>query len=170
VAALHVPAPADAPVNPVRGHPIDQLGARLTANLEALELDQEDEVRDRWAELADTPAWGGPPLWIHGDLHSANVLVAPAAGGVEITAVIDFGDIAGADPAVDLAIGWMLFDPPARTAFRTAAGQGRYPVDDAMWRRAEAWALHFAVVYLANSADDQRLARIGRRSLAAVLT
>jgi hypothetical protein len=63
----------------------------------------------------------------------------------------------------------MLFDPAERETFRSAAGTGRYEVDDDTWHRAAAWALHFAVVYLANSADNPRLAGMGRRLLASVL-
>ena len=37
-----------------------------------------------------------------------------------------------------------------------------------MWQRAEAWALHFAVVYLAHSADSPTMGAIGRRILTAL--
>ncbi len=33
-------------------------------------------MRDRLAELADVAEWDGPALWLHGDLHSANIVVA----------------------------------------------------------------------------------------------
>ena len=48
----------------------------------------------------------GPPLWLHGDLHPANVLVHEG----RISAVIDFGDITSGDPATDLSVVWMMFD------------------------------------------------------------
>lgn len=166
VAALHVPAPPEAPDNSwARGFPIDQLTERVTANIATLGHERGDDMLARWSELVDTPPWDGPPLWIHGDLHTANVLV----DGGAISAVIDFGDITGADPAVDLAIAWMLFDPPDRAVFRDAAGEGEFPVDDAMWRRAEAWALHFAVLYLLNSADNPRFTRMGEQLLSSLL-
>ena len=62
---------------------------------------------------------------VHGDLHTANTIVDAGS----ITAVIDFGDITGADPAVDFAIAWMLFGEADRRVFRAAAGV-QLAVDD----------------------------------------
>ncbi|MBG7604723.1 MAG: phosphotransferase, partial [Actinobacteria bacterium] len=118
--------------------------------------------RARWRELAEVPEWGEDPVWLHGDLHTANVLVSDGA----LSAVIDFGDITSGDPAVDLAIAWMLFDAPQRQALRSAAGG----IDDATWSRGQAWALHFAVVYLLNSADNPRFQRMGTELLDTVLS
>ncbi len=162
VAALHVPAPPDAPVNPVRSHPIDVLSERVALNVGTLGPGVDTEaVRALWADLIHTPPWDGPPMWAHGDLHAGNVLVEDGS----ISAVIDFGDITAGDPAVDLAVAWMLFDGDARAVFRETAGAG----DDAVWRRGRAWALHFALLYLAHSADDPRLATMGGGLLPAVL-
>jgi hypothetical protein len=47
--------------------------------------------------------------------------------------------------------------------------RSRVEADDARWARAEAWALYFAVIYLANSADNARVRRMGGALLAAVL-
>jgi aminoglycoside phosphotransferase (APT) family kinase protein len=148
-------------VNPFRGHPVGELTSRVDDNLARLGLSRAGEVRERWRVLAAAPEWEGPALWLHGDLHVANLLVRDG----RIAAVLDFGDITGGDPAVDLAVGWMLFEPADRATFRAAVGD----VDDATWARAEAWALHFAVVYLANSADNPRIARMGAALLTAVL-
>ena len=63
-------------------------------------------VRTRWEELVAVEQWTGDPVWLHGDLHTANVIVHDG----EVTAVIDLGDLTAGDPAVDFAIGWMLFD------------------------------------------------------------
>jgi aminoglycoside phosphotransferase (APT) family kinase protein len=163
VAALHVPAPPDAPVNAFgRGQAVGALTPRVEENIQRLGLARSDAVRERWYELTSVPEWGGTPLWVHGDLHTANVLV----GDGRLAAVLDFGDMTGGDPAVDLAIGWMLFGPHDRAVFRSATGG----LDDATWARAEAWALHFALLYLANSADNPRFARMGEALLAAVLS
>jgi len=165
-AALHRPGPTDVPHSAFfRGAPIDVLTPRVDENLAVLGFDRADEVDRRWRELLDAAPWGGPPLWIHGDLHTANLLVASGA----ISAVIDFGDITAADPAVDLAIAWMLFGPTERAVFRDAASGGPFPVDDDMWCRAEAWALHFGILYLLNSADNPRFTRMGAALLANVL-
>lgn len=161
LAALHEEVPGGGPPNPYRGHPVAELRRRVQANLERLgaAIDT-DPIRRRWETLADVAEWQGPPILLHGDLHPANILVEDGA----ISAVIDFGDITAADPACDFAVAWMLFDADARATLRAASGRP----DDATWQRAEAWALHFALVYLANSADDARLAGIGRRLLDAL--
>lgn len=161
VAALHVPAPADAPRNPDRGIPLDGRTDQLAEDLaRAGSAVDAARVRARWAELVVTPPWSAPPQWIHGDLHAANVLVHDG----RLAAVIDFGDVASGDPACDLAIGWMLFDPGPRAVFRSASG-----ADDHTWARARGWALCFGVVYLARSADNEVFQRLGRRTLDAAL-
>lgn len=167
LAALHVVAPEDAPHNPYRGNPVAELPERLEPRLEQLHdmIDVDlDAVRRRFEQLVDADPFDGPAHWVHGDLHTANVLVDDGA----INAVIDWGDITGGDPACDFAIGWMLFDDPQRDVFRRSAGAAT-PVDDSTWQRGEAWALYFAVMYLAHSADSPRLERMGRSLLAAVL-
>lgn len=162
LAALHQPAPPDAPENPFRGVP---LAARDTTMHERVaELGDAIDGRavlERWAELLATPPWSGPPLWLHGDLHPANVLVHRG----RLSAVIDFGDITGGDRACDLSIAWMLFPPAARATFRAAAGA----VDDDTWARARGWALTLAVTYIAASANDPVIEREGRETIAAVL-
>lgn len=161
VAALHVPAPSDAPRNVYRCGPVTEPRPRFERALEQLAgLVDAPRIRARWEELVDVADWSGAPVWLHGDLHTANVIVHDGA----INAVIDLGDLTAGDPAVDFAIGWMLFGDEDRSSFRTAGGD----VDDATWSRAQAWALHFAVMYLAHSADSPRFERMGR-SLLAVL-
>ena len=137
------------------------LRPRVRANVELLgsQIDGQ-RVLARFEHLASVDEWSGVPLWLHGDLHAANVVVLDGA----ISAVLDFGDLTSGDPAVDLAIGWMLFDDGARSVFRSAAGD----IDDATWSRAEAWALHFALLYVLHSADNERFARMGQALLAAL--
>ena len=158
VRALHRPAPPDAPANPVRGV---QLGYRDEAFRSYLDR-LDDLVADpapvlaRWEDLSATPRWTGPSVWLHGDLHLANVLVD--AG--RLSGVIDFGDLT----AGDLFVAWQLLPPDLRPVFRDAVGG----VDDDTWRRAEGWALFMAVAYLANSADHPLIFDLGRRTLAAL--
>ena len=169
LAALHQPAVPDAPENRFRGKPLATLDGRLASNVAAVErsatlsgLVDVGAIRARWAELRDAQAWSGHPVWLHGDLHAANIIVTGGA----ISAVIDFGDVTSGDPAVDLAVGWQLFDPADRKAFREAAGDP----DDHTWRRATAWALHFGVMYLLHSADNVRFREMGTRLLGTVLS
>lgn len=163
VAALHQPAPADAPENPWRGTPLEPRSKRVEEHLTQLEgtIDT-SALRSLWAEFVETPRWSGPPLWIHGDLHPANVLVH--AG--EVSAVIDFGDLTSGDPATDISVAWMLFPPQIRDEFRAAIGD----VDDDTWARARAWALSLGLVYVAVSAEHPRMVDIGRATLDAVLS
>ncbi len=156
VRALHTPAPADAPPNPVRGVPLADRSARLHDTVEALrdEIDA-GAIERTWSQLVDTPPWPGPPVWLHGDLHPANILVDRGA----ISAVVDWGDITSGDPATDLAVAWMLFPPDQRLVFRAAAGH----VDDDTWARARGWALALGLAYLGNSADNPAFAALGRR-------
>jgi aminoglycoside phosphotransferase (APT) family kinase protein len=172
MAALHDLAPNEAPANPARDGFIGDRSERFEAARARVGPVLDDLVRDgsrlaatRWDELTSTVPFAGPPTWVAGDVHAANLVVDDG----EIRAVIDFGDLCAGDPAVDLAVAWMLFDDAGRAVFRAAASAGRVPVDEPMWRRAEAWAVYFAVSYLANSADDARLSRMGRELAVATL-
>lgn len=162
LAALHRAAPPEAPVNGVRGVPLAQRDAAVRQRVAQLaDVIDAGAVLACWAELAAAPRWSGPPLWLHGDLHPANVLVH----GGRVSAVIDFGDLTSGDPATDLAVAWMMFPAEARPAFRAAAGGH----DDATWTRARAWALSLALAYLVRSADSPLLARLGGDVLRAAL-
>lgn len=155
MAALHTTAPSNAPENPYRGQFI---GRNTEVNImRAEELDWGEQMLDRWVELVRVESWRHDPVWIHGDLHGANMLVHDG----EISGVIDFGDVCAGDPATDLSIAWAMFDADDRDVFRQAAGSGEHPVDDATWQRAEAWALHFAVIYTLHSADNPTMGAIG---------
>jgi aminoglycoside phosphotransferase (APT) family kinase protein len=167
LAALHVPAPPDAPVNPNRGVPLAERTAVVTENLGIVSgmVDRGAAVRAWQAALA-TPAWGGAPVWLHGDLHPANILVHRG----RVSGVIDFGDITTGDPAADLSVAWMLLPADCRSAFRDAYHAAGGPADsDDTWARARGWALALSLAFLAHSADNPLIAAIGRRTIGAVL-
>jgi aminoglycoside phosphotransferase (APT) family kinase protein len=161
VRALHQPAPADAPANPFRGVPLTDRNAWFYDGVKRLG-DQIDGATAlaRWEGLVQTPPWPGPPFWLHGDLHAANVLVSDG----RVSAVVDFGDITAGDPATDLIVAWMLLPTEVHQTFRAAAG-----VDDDTWARGTAWALALAVTFLNNSADNRLMADMGVRTFEAVL-
>jgi aminoglycoside phosphotransferase (APT) family kinase protein len=162
LAALHQAAPSAAPANPYRGGPLADRDAVTRQRAEQVsDLIDAPAVLACWSDLVSTPRWDRPPVWLHGDLHPANLLVHEG----QLSAVIDFGDITAGDPATDLAVAWMLFPSEARPTFRAAAGA----IDDDTWLRARAWALSLALAYLANSADNPMFARLGERVLHAVL-
>jgi aminoglycoside phosphotransferase (APT) family kinase protein len=179
--ALHVPAPADAPANPFRGVPLAERAGSFAANLALLTgqdgqdlLDRDAVLLDRdavlrgWDAVLATPGYDGPPLWLHGDLHPANILVNDG----QVSGVIDFGDITAGDPASDLSVAWMLLPPGCHAGFWSAyqaAGGSWVRAGDALRTRARGWALHFAIMFLAHSEDNPVLLEVGRRTLRAVL-
>ncbi|AUG79125.1 Aminoglycoside phosphotransferase [Kitasatospora sp. MMS16-BH015] len=85
-----------------------------------------------WTEALAAPDWERPPVWVHGDFHTGNLLTRDG----QLSAVIDFGGLGLGDPACDLTIAFTLFDPGPRAAFRAALG-----LDGATWLRGRAWAL-----------------------------
>jgi aminoglycoside phosphotransferase (APT) family kinase protein len=159
--ALHVEAPPDAPPNPWRGIPLGDRAHLFDEHLASVSSVDDVAVRALWHASLDLPPWPRPPVWLHGDLHPANLLVHDGV----ISAVIDFGDITSGDPATDLAIAWMLFAPEDRQVFRESAGD----VDDDTWSRARGWALALSLAYLAHSADNPLMRGIGEHTLATVL-
>jgi aminoglycoside phosphotransferase (APT) family kinase protein len=154
--AIHVPAAPGAPVNPVRGVP---LAARSDAVIDRLEdsrrYPQAVRLRRLWSAACMAPLWDGPGLWLHGDLHPANVLLRPDG---RLAAVIDFGDLGAGDPAVDLAVAWLMFDDGARHRFMAAFGRA---VDAATWARARGWAVVLATAMVSFSDDNPGMAGIG---------
>lgn len=163
--ALHVAAPADAPANPVRGVPLIDRSAAVEQRLDRLAgVINRPAVARAWHAALDTPPWGGPPCWLHGDLHPANILVDDG----RLSAVIDFGDITSGDPATDLAVAWMLLPRSVHQVFRAAYGERG--ADDAAWARGRGWALGMSLAMLANSTDNPLMSRIGHQTLDAVMS
>jgi aminoglycoside phosphotransferase (APT) family kinase protein len=160
---LHVDAPADAPFSPGRGVP-----------LRTLEFDADFPdvaVRKIWDEAVAAPEWDGPPKWLHGDLHPANVVVADDGA---LAGVIDFGDLGIGDPATDLAAAWVLLPDGAAERFFDV-----YAVaDDATITRARGWAVGKALALIAiGDAGDRGLpggkptwGPAGRHALERILT
>jgi aminoglycoside phosphotransferase (APT) family kinase protein len=115
----------------------------------------------QWEAALAAPAWDGPPCWLHGDLHGANLLVRDGA----LAGVLDFGCLGAGDPACDLSPAWTVFAGAGRAAFRGAAG-----MDAAAWARGRGWALSVAVIALPYYRDSNPvLAGIARRAIAAIL-
>jgi aminoglycoside phosphotransferase (APT) family kinase protein len=113
-----------------------------------------------WDAVLAAPAWAGQPVWMHGDLHPANLLVERG----ELSAVIDFGLLGVGDPACDLMVAWTYLSDDSRDVFRNALA-----VDDATWSRGRGWALQFGLRAAAYSAGNPVLGDIGRYTLAEVL-
>ena len=165
LAALHVPAPGDAPHNPYRSIPLADRAVRTEDALETLASRGEDTgtldvLAAAWQLGVDAPLHAGPLVWIHGDLHPGNQLVDRG----RLRAVVDWGDVAGGDPAADLATAWWTLPVATHTAFREAYGG----VDEATWRRAMGWAAAIALYLLKEGpvANDPALVSMARRTVA----
>ncbi len=118
-------------------------------------------VTAAWDAALQAPAWDGPPVWIHGDLQSLNLLVQQG----RISAVIDFGCLGVGDPACDLIVAWNLLSAETRDVLRAAL-----PVDDATWARGRGWALSVGLIALPYyQSTNPVLAGIARRAIAEVL-
>ncbi|MDQ0030455.1 aminoglycoside phosphotransferase family protein [Arthrobacter bambusae] len=155
--AIHVPAAPGAPVNPVRGVRLEARSAAVIDRLgDSSRYPQAVRLRTLWTQACLAPPWSRPGVWLHGDLHPGNVLLGPDG---RLAAVVDFGDLGAGDPAVDLAVAWLMFDDGGRRRFK--AGFGR-AVDAATWARARGWALVLATAMLSFSDDNPVMARIGR--------
>jgi aminoglycoside phosphotransferase (APT) family kinase protein len=144
--ALHREAPADAPRNPFRGVPLAERTDVFEDRLHGLAMEVDvGATRAVWDRAVAATPWSGPPVWLHGDPHPANMLVVDGTVG----AVIDFGDMCAGDAATDLAAAWMLLPPVAVPAFFTAYGA----IDADSEQRALGWAVLFGLMLLAIGLD-----------------
>jgi len=157
--ALHRPAPAEAPRNPVRGVPltsrIEAFQSRLPG-LGAATSWLDGPIMAIWEQALAAPD-DAEPTWIHGDLHPRNVLVDQG----RLSAIIDWGDMAQGDRASDLAAVWMLLPD---FGAREAAIAGCPEVSQATWQRARGWAVLYGVMLMsAGLIDDPRMVTIAER-------
>jgi len=131
---LHRTAPGGAPASTDRGGPLQALGSGFEGWLAVIAgSDAAAGLRRVWEEAVAAPAWQGAPVWLHADLHPANVIVS----GGTLSGVIDFGDMCTGDPATDLAAAWLLLPAGAVPRFFGAYASA----DDAAIRRARGWAV-----------------------------
>lgn len=158
--ALHREAPADAPHNPYRGVPLSDRAARYTDALADLATTIDSSATERvWESALTADPWTEPRVWLHGDLHPANVLVE----GGTLVGIVDFGDVCGGDPATDIAGAWMLLPAMAMPNFIESYG----PVERHLERRSLGWAVLFALMLIQIGRDDPRprYEAVGRATL-----
>lgn len=114
-----------------------------------------------WEAALDS-TWSHPPVWVHGDLRAANLLIRDGC----LSAVIDFGSMGIGDPACDLTIAWTLFSGVSRDVFRDAVS-----LDDATWKRSRGWALWKGLITLVEvSKDNPESATAARQVIHEVLS
>ncbi|WP_328682841.1 aminoglycoside phosphotransferase family protein [Streptomyces sp. NBC_00343] len=153
--ALHRPAPEGASEGRGRGGPLSDDAEGFANGLaSATELGlvpDPDAVRAVWEDAVAAPEWAGPALWLHGDLHPANVLTTNGT----FAGVIDFGDLCAGDPAYDLAAAWILLPDGAADVFHEAY---RPAADTATLRRARGCAVLRALggLHIGHAGDHGR--------------
>jgi len=148
--------------NSSRGVPLATRDAQTRAAIASLHsMIDTDAATAAWEAALQTPAWHAPPVWIHGDLQSGNLLAIQG----RLSAVIDFGCLGVGDPACDLIVAWNLFSAETRAVFRAAL-----PIDDATWARGRGWALSVGLIALPYyQSTNPVLAGIARYAIAEAL-
>lgn len=162
VTALARPAPPDAPHNVYRGVPLAHRDDTMRARFAGGRLTDASRLESLWERALAAPEWSGPKLWVHGDLHPANLLLGTSG---RLAAVIDFGDLTAGDPAMDLATAWLTFGPEGRRVFQ-AEVEASVPVDAATWERARGWALVIASAVVEATGTTSPLGRVAEYVLA----
>lgn len=157
LAALHVTAPAAAPVNPHRGVPLAAVAGGLEDALAVVGQRWTPRLAQHWHAALAAPHHPGPPRWVHGDLHPGNLLTRRG----RLAGVIDFGDLNGGDPATDISVAWLSLPASERGPLRAHADS----IDSHAWVRARGWAVRQALILAANSADHPDLAGVADAAL-----
>jgi len=158
-------APADAPSNAYRGVPLANRAEEIRTRLTGGRIPDADQLLAVWERALAASAWTRPAVWLHGDLHPANLVFTPTGS---LAAVIDFGDLTAGDPATDLATAWLTFDAAGRQDFR-AELERRQGVDTATWDRARGWALVIASAVVEQAGTRSAFGRAGAGALEQVL-
>ncbi|MEZ4888595.1 MAG: aminoglycoside phosphotransferase family protein [Chitinophagales bacterium] len=155
--ALHITAPEDAPVSLLRGVPLAVRAVDVESRLQRLKEKTDKispKIEEIWKAALSAPIHH-QNCWIHGDLHSRNIVVHNG----KIRAVIDWGDMTSGDVATDLACLWMLFK---KNSVRQTAIEAYQPSPDLL-ARAKGWAVFFGAVLLETGLVDNPIhAEIGR--------
>lgn len=157
---------SDAPLpgshNFYRGVPLAKRDTQTRACLESLEGMIDTVLATAvWERSLNATVYNQPPVWIHGDLQSGNLLVQQG----KLSAVIDFGGLGVGDPACDLMVAWNLLSTESRAVFRTVLS-----VDEATWVRGRGWALSVGLIALPYyQQTNPILAEISQYAIAEVL-
>lgn len=167
VGALRQADASDAPLygkhNNFRGCPLRLRNKPTVAAIENVsDLYRASDLKSVWEQSLNLKAWPHGPVWVHGDIHAANLLTSEG----KLSAVIDFGLMGAGDPAVDLIVNWSLLGKSARSHFRSILD-----VDENTWLRGRGWALSTALIALAYYRDKHRyLSEMSNRVIREVLT
>jgi aminoglycoside phosphotransferase (APT) family kinase protein len=144
-----------------RGGPLSTYAEETIAAIDALADEiPVDEVKRVWAD-ANASDWERGPVWIHGDVAAANLLVSDG----QLAAVLDFGSSGIGDPACDTVIAWTFLSESSRDRFRAERD-----LDSATWSRGRGWALWKALTTLAGCLESGACeAAMPRREIARIV-
>jgi aminoglycoside phosphotransferase (APT) family kinase protein len=137
--------PAAGEHNFFRGGPLTTYNAETREIIQELAGEVDTNAATRVWQAALETTWHGPPVWVHGDVASGNLLIKDG----RLSAVIDFGCSSIGDPACDLVMAWTFFSGASREAFKATLG-----LDAATWARARGWALWKALITPAEYIDS----------------
>ena len=150
LAHLHQIAPHDAPMNPFRGVPLSRRVESFERTCTVLHESDAAFLTPHFQRGLAASAFSGQPRWIHGDLHLGNLVIREDS----LVGIIDFGDMAGGDPACDLG-GALMCTRPSEWNVLTET----YVGDDAMWLRARGWLAAFVAMHLTIEGAHERAAK-----------
>ncbi len=143
VLALRMCNMTDAPIGESPATDLQQLDPHVRASLatsaEWLDSAMREQITAVWDAAMRLPGWTAAPVWVHGDLHSSNLLW----NGERLSAVLDFSALELSDPAIDLMPAWNAFGAQARATYRAVLQP-----DSATWERGRARALAKALFAL----------------------
>ncbi|MGH3165991.1 MAG: aminoglycoside phosphotransferase family protein [Trebonia sp.] len=166
LAALHRFAPGEIPAlaarEDMRVRPLAESDQATRAAIAATDGAFDAAAMTRlWDDTLSAPGWDRPPVWVHGDFHTGNLLTVDG----RITAVIDFGGLAVGDPACDLTMAFTLMSAGSRAVFRATLD-----IDDATWTRGRGWALATGLnAYTSYAAVNPRVAAQTTRQITEAL-
>jgi aminoglycoside phosphotransferase (APT) family kinase protein len=166
LSALHRFAPAEIPALAAREdlsvRPLARRDRATRAAIAAVDGVFDAAAMTRlWDEALSAPGWDRPPLWVHGDFHTGNLLTMDG----RLSAVIDFGGLGIGDPACDLTVAFTLMSAKSRAAFRSVLD-----VDDSTWTRGRGLALATGLnAYTSYAAVNSRVAAQTTRQITEAL-
>lgn len=140
ISALHGVDTAGAP-SALRGRPLKGSDAFKQRLLGCVHLFDVDAALALWEDAVAARPWDRPPVWLHSDLDSRNLVLNEEA---RLTGVLDFGSAGCGDPAFDYAVGLKVLPASEREAFRELL-----QVDDATWLRGRGWIVQQCTMALA---------------------
>lgn len=107
-------------------------------------------------ETAINSKWDQPPVWIHGDFATGNILIKDS----RVRSIIDFGCIGIGDPACDLVIAWTLLKNQSRKIFKEEIN-----LAPNTWLRARGWALWKATFELCRIKDKSSQTALTQKNI-----